>query len=85
MEASLMSDNVDELFAAYPRHLTVPELAELLGIHRQTAYRWLQDGKIPGYYRNDTWVILRDDVRDWLKEGRVTPPTEPDEPDEEPG
>lgn len=74
---SLMS-NLDDLFKSYPRHLTVSELTEVLDISRPTAYRWLQEGKLPAYRMNGTWVILRDDVRDWLKEGRNDPPPSSD-------
>lgn len=64
---------LDELFKRYPEHLTVTQLAEVLGMNRQTIYNWLNAGKLPAYRQNDRWVILRDEVRDWLREGRNEP------------
>lgn len=69
------SRRLDELFDRYDEHLTVPQLADVLGIRRTTAYRWLQEGIVPAYKRGGAWVILRDEVRDWLAEGRNVPPT----------
>jgi len=61
-----MMSRLDELFAPYPDHLSVEELAEILGVTRLTAYRWLQRGLVPGYKVGASWVILRDEVRDHL-------------------
>ena len=65
---------MDELFDGYPEHLTVPQLADVLGVKRTTAYRWLQTGLVPGYKIGGAWVILRDEVRDLLASGRNVPP-----------
>jgi excisionase family DNA binding protein len=64
---------LDELFNRYPEHLSVPELAEVLGVKRTTVYRWLQAGIIPAYKVGGAWVILRDEVRDWVRSGRNEP------------
>lgn len=65
---------LEELFAPYPEHLTVEQLASVLGIKVPTAYRWLQTGLVPAYKVGQTWVILRDEVRDHLEAGRNSPP-----------
>ncbi len=65
---------VDDLFDRYPEHLSVEELAQVLGVTRNTAYKWLQQGDIPGYQIGGedsgraVWVILRDEVKDWFIE-----------------
>lgn len=61
---------LDDLFAPYPEHLEVQQLADVLGVTRNTAYRWLQRGVVPGYKVDQSWVILRDEVRDHLAAGR---------------
>ena len=71
---------LDELFDGYPEHLTVPQLADVLGVKRTTAYRWLQTGIVPGYKMGGHWVILRDEVRDMLASGRNAPPDEEPRP-----
>lgn len=63
---------LDDLFAPYPEHLSVEQLAEVLGVTKLTAYRWLQRGTVPGYKIDRAWLILRDEVRDHLAAGRNT-------------
>jgi excisionase family DNA binding protein len=69
-----VSSRLDELFDRYPEHLTVVQLAEVLGVKRTTAYKWLQTGVVPAYKLGGAWVILRDEVRDLLASGRNMPP-----------
>ena len=63
---------VDDLFDRFPEHLSVDELAQVLGVTRNTAYKWLQQGDVPAYQLGGTeggravWVILRDEVKDWF-------------------
>jgi excisionase family DNA binding protein len=78
-----MTSRLDELFDRYPEHLTVPQLADVLGVRPSTAYKWLQAGVVPAYKVAGAWVILRDEVRDWLAAGRNLPPSV--EGDSEPG
>lgn len=76
-----MSDALDDLFNGLPRHLTVEQLAEVLGVSRPTAYTWLNRGVVPAYKVENTWVILRDEVKNHLRyrsnqPGSSTPPTD---------
>jgi excisionase family DNA binding protein len=71
---AVSGSRLDELFDRYPEHLTVPQLAEVLGVKRTTAYKWLQTGVVPAYKLGGAWVILRDEVRDLLASGRNMPP-----------
>ncbi len=64
---------LDDLFAGYPEHLSVDQLAAILGVTTGTAYRWLQTDLLPGYRVGRAWVILRDEVRDHLAAGRNVP------------
>lgn len=68
-----MTDRLDELFERYPEHLSVPQLADVLGVRPSTAYRWLQVGIVPAYKVGGAWVILRDEVRDLVASGRNLP------------
>jgi len=61
---------LDDLFADYPARLSVGQLAEVLGVGRATAYKWLNDGTIPAYRVGGVWVILRDEVKDLIAAGR---------------
>lgn len=61
---------LDDLFADYPAHLSVGQMAEVLGISRPTAYKWLNEGTVPAYRVGGAWVILRDEVKDLIAAGR---------------
>ena len=58
---------LDEEFAGLPPRLSVEGLAQVMGIEVQTAYRWLQEGRVPAYKIGRTWVIVRDEVKDLLE------------------
>jgi len=57
------------VFAELPSRLSVEETADVLGLDRQTTYKWLQEGRIPAYKVGRSWVILRDEVKDVLEAG----------------
>ena len=57
---------LDALFGPYPERMTVHQLSEALNQSRQTTYKWLQTGVIPAYQIEKTWLISRDEVRDWV-------------------
>jgi excisionase family DNA binding protein len=61
-----MSVRVDELFENFPQVLTVTDLTRILGKDRTTVYRWLRKGEVPGVLIDTTWIIYRDEVRDYL-------------------
>lgn len=63
-------NRLDDLFADYPAHLSVGQMAEVLGISRPTAYKWLNEGTVPAYRVGGAWVILRDEVKDLIAAGR---------------
>jgi excisionase family DNA binding protein len=57
---------LDSLFAKYPERLTPQDLEEIFGLARNTVYRWLQTGVVPAYQVEKTWLIARDQVKDWV-------------------
>ena len=46
--------------------LTVPELAELLGLSRASVYRGLASGEIPAARVECRWIIYRPRIEAWL-------------------
>ena len=64
---------LDDLFEGLPEKLSVEQLADLLGVTKQTAYGWLQNGHIPAYKIGHSWVIVRDEVKDYLASRRNQP------------
>jgi excisionase family DNA binding protein len=69
-----MSRHLDDLFAALPTHLSVVQLSSVLGVTKKTAYEYLQVGDVPAYRIGTKWVILRDEVRDFMLASSTTPP-----------
>lgn len=69
-----MSRRLEIILSAYPTHLSVSDLATVLGVTMKTTYEYLQAGDIPAYRVVRKWVILRDDVRDFLERSSVYRP-----------
>ncbi|WP_307868988.1 helix-turn-helix domain-containing protein [Cellulosimicrobium cellulans] len=64
-----MTSALDALFEGRSATLTVPEVAEILGMTKPGVYKWLKDGVIPGYKVGATWFILRDELKATLQAG----------------
>ena len=69
--------HLDDLFADLPDTLRVSQVAKLLGKTNQGVLRWISTGVLPAYKLGDTWVILRDDLRDAMAEGGNLPRLQP--------
>ena len=50
-----------------PRLMTIEELAEYLGLQRQTIYNWLHQKKISGLKIGKVWRFDRKYIDEWLK------------------
>ncbi len=48
--------------------LSVEELADYLGLKRQTIYNWLSKGKITGIKIGKVWRFEKKEIDNWLKE-----------------
>lgn len=64
-----VTSGLDALFKGRKETLTVPEVAEMLGVTKPGVYKWLKDGVIPGYKLGSTWFILRDELKEALEAG----------------
>lgn len=69
-----MSAELDDLFEGYPALLSVAKLAEVLGVTQKTAYDYLQSADVPSYRIGNRWLILRDEVKNYIRtQARYTP------------
>ncbi|MEI8348818.1 MAG: helix-turn-helix domain-containing protein [Candidatus Omnitrophota bacterium] len=50
-----------------PRLMTIEELAEYLGLQKQTIYNWLHHKKISGLKIGKVWRFDRKYIDEWLK------------------
>ena len=67
------------------RWLSVEEIADYLGISRDTVYTWLNTRGLPGHRIGRLWKFKRDEVDAWVRGGGAatkkggSPPKPPDE------
>jgi excisionase family DNA binding protein len=52
--------------------LTVQEVAELMGVHENTVYRWIRDDGLPARRAGKLWRIRREDLETWTEPTETT-------------
>ena len=81
-EPAASAAGVDELLgqalSGLPTHLSVREVADLFDIASTTAYSWLTHGHMPGYRLPGGWVVLREEVIEYLTARREQRPARRD-------
>jgi len=53
------------------RWLSVQEIAQYLGISKETVYRWLEKGKIPAHRVGKLWKFKTIEVDRWVTTGQA--------------
>ncbi len=51
------------------RWLSVDEIAEYLGIQRETVYTWISKKKMPAHKVGRLWKFKRDEIDQWVRSG----------------
>lgn len=51
------------------RWLSVDELADYLGVKRDTVYKWIIRRRLPAHKAGRLWKFRRDEVDAWVKSG----------------
>jgi len=54
-----------------PKLMNVDELAQYLGLRKQTVYNWLHQKKISGIKIGKVWRFERAEIEKWLKSHKV--------------
>lgn len=65
--------------AATDRWLTYKEVAEHLGVAKQTVYNWASQGKIPRHKRGRVVRFRRSEIDEWMEAGRIPAEESPEE------
>lgn len=52
--------------------LSVVEIADYLGVSKESIYRWVEKGKIPAYRLGKFWKFKTDEVDRWIKSGNAS-------------
>ena len=53
--------------------LTLPEVAQYLGLAERTIYLWAQQGRMPAFKLGSAWRFRRSEVDGWLETQRTGP------------
>lgn len=74
---------LDDLLDACPELMSAGEVAKLLGVTPRTVLTWLKDEAMPGIRLPNQWVVVREELRQWLHEahnqrGRGAAPPDPE-------
>lgn len=54
------------------RWLSVQEIAQYLGISKETIYRWVESDKIPAHKVGKQWKFQVSEVNSWIKSGKAS-------------
>lgn len=53
------------------RWLSVDEIAEYLGIKRDTVYKWIAEKGMPAHKIGRLWKFKKDEVDGWVRDGKA--------------
>ncbi len=56
------------------RWLSVEEIAEHLGVSKDTVYTWVKEKNMPAHKVGKLWKFQIREVDRWVKSGKATPP-----------
>ncbi|TQE98666.1 MAG: helix-turn-helix domain-containing protein [Spiribacter salinus] len=51
------------------RWLSVEEIAEYLGVAKDTVYTWVTSKRMPGHKVGRLWKFKREEIDTWIREG----------------
>jgi excisionase family DNA binding protein len=51
------------------RWLSVDEIAEHLGIKRDTVYKWISERQMPGHKIGRLWKFNKQEIDEWVRSG----------------
>nr|WP_319396593.1 helix-turn-helix domain-containing protein [uncultured Desulfobacter sp.] len=53
------------------RWLSVEEIAQYLGISKDTVYTWINKKKMPAHKIGRLWKFKKDEVDTWVRDGKA--------------
>ncbi len=56
------------------RWLSVAEIAEYLGIKRDTVYKWINRKNMPAHKAGRLWKFRKDEVDEWIRQDNTNQP-----------
>lgn len=64
------------------RWLSVDEIADHLGIKRDTVYKWIGERQMPGHKIGRLWKFNKQEVDNWVRSGGTNAPMQENETSE---
>lgn len=58
--------------AIQDRWLSVEEIADHLGVSKETIYRWQERGKIPAHRVGKQWRFKTEEINEWVRHGEAS-------------
>jgi excisionase family DNA binding protein len=62
------------------RWLSVEEIADYLGLKRDTVYKWIDRKKMPAHKVGVLWKFKRDEIDEWVRSGEAGDPNASQKP-----
>ena len=56
------------------RWLSVDEIADHLGVKRDTIYKWISERQMPGHKIGRLWKFKKNEVDNWVRNGGAEEP-----------
>lgn len=53
------------------RWLSVDEIADYLGIKRDTVYKWIAEKSMPAHKIGRLWKFRKDEIDGWVRDGKA--------------
>ncbi|MBM3337253.1 MAG: helix-turn-helix domain-containing protein [Betaproteobacteria bacterium] len=53
------------------RWLSVEEIADYLGVKRDTVYKWIERKKMPAHKVGSLWKFKREEIDAWVRSGEA--------------
>ncbi len=53
------------------RWISVDEIAEYLGIKRDTVYKWIERKNMPAHKVGSLWKFRKEEIDDWVRSGHA--------------
>lgn len=67
-----MGDALDTLFSDVKDTIGPAKVASKMGTSVKTVYKWLVEGKVPGYQIGSTWFIITAELKESIRATRNT-------------
>lgn len=58
------------------RWLSVEEIAEYLGVSKDTVYDWITTKEMPAHKAGRLWKFKTEEIDEWMKSGKAKPDSE---------